>query len=126
MVRFGFELSIFGSLPVGSLQIEFELGGVISGHATIPVSLGSGSVYFKCLGPNRFIPFRVSVRVWIRVVRFGFQISGQFCKVYPDVKPTVLFFLSCWVSLVCFKELTGKEVREFSVGSFSLFYKRKV
>ena len=68
MVRLGFELSIFGSIRVRSLRIGFELGGlfrvwVISGHATILVSFDSGSVYFECLDPNRFIPFRVSIRI---------------------------------------------------------------
>jgi len=36
---------------------------VISGHATIRVSFGSGLVYFRYSGSNRFAPFRMSVRV---------------------------------------------------------------
>ena len=43
---------------VGSLRVW-----VISGRAIIRVSFGYGSVYFGCSGPNRFILFRVSVRV---------------------------------------------------------------
>jgi len=43
---------------VGSFQVW-----VISGHATIQVSLGYGLVYFGCSGLNRFILFRVLVRV---------------------------------------------------------------
>ena len=62
---------------VGSFRVW-----VISGVGQFRVSFGYGSVYVGCSGPNRFSPFRVSVRVWIRVIQFGFQVSGS---VFPGI-----------------------------------------
>ena len=47
-----------GMTWVGSFRVW-----VISGVAQFRVSFGYGSVYIGCSGPNRFSPFRVSVRV---------------------------------------------------------------
>jgi len=44
MVRFGFELSIFGLLRVGSLRIGFEFGQVISGVDHLSSCYNSGFV----------------------------------------------------------------------------------
>ena len=57
-VHFGLGHHRSGLNWVGSFRVW-----VIADQATVWVSFGSGSVYFGCLGPNRFIPFQVSVRV---------------------------------------------------------------
>ena len=75
-VLVGFGLSIFGSLRVG-----FTSSWVISGVGQFRISFGYRLVYVGCSGPNRFTPFRVSVRVWTRVNRFRFRVSCQFCQV---------------------------------------------
>jgi len=47
-----------GMTWVGSFRVW-----VISGVDQFRVSFGYGSVYVGCSGPNRFSPFRVSVRI---------------------------------------------------------------
>jgi len=86
-VHFGSGHYDSGMTWVGSFRVW-----VISGVAQFRVSFGYGSVYIGCSGPNRFSPFRVLVRVWIRVNRFGFWISGQFCQVYVNMKIDVFIF----------------------------------
>jgi len=49
MIRFGFVLSIFGSLRVGSLWIGFELGGVISGVGHFNSCYNSGWLWIGLL-----------------------------------------------------------------------------
>ena len=52
------------------------MGWVISGHVQSSVRFGYGSGYFGCSGQNRLFSFRMSVRVWIQVVCFGFQVCS--------------------------------------------------
>ena len=74
------------------------MGRVISGvghfgMGQFRVSFGYGSVYVGCSGPNRFGSFRVSVRVWIRVNRFGFRFQVSFARSIQT--PAQVHPLSC-------------------------------
>ena len=85
-VRFGFGLFTFGLIRVGSKWIGFEMGSVISGVGHFGSYQIFGSVRLRVgllqmFGSTSVVSFRMSVRVWIRVVRFGFRISGLFCQV---------------------------------------------
>jgi len=75
-VRFGFGLFTFGLIRVGSKWIGFETDWVISGvcHFGSYQILGSVRLWVGLLemfGSKSVVSFRMSVRVWIRVVRFG-------------------------------------------------------
>jgi len=76
-VRVGFRLSIFGSLRFGSLRFGFELGRIITGVGNFGSHYNSGFAQLRIsllrvFGSKSFILFWVSIRVWIRIVRFGF------------------------------------------------------
>jgi len=69
--RFGLGHYEAGLSWVGSFWVW-----VISVHAKFRGVFGNGSGYFKCLDQNQFIPFQMSVRVWVWVVQFRFWVVG--------------------------------------------------